>query len=119
MDTCLNYWNPFVPESGVSLSDCVLDLLGSNRRVWVEIMLYGRNIIDQFDDRFFDIRVLENPPDAELASSKAAPTGDECVDSMIILRELSETSSEFLREELPLGVQSVLICAHRTEESRD
>jgi hypothetical protein len=82
---------PVVLELGVSRSDCLLDLRGSNRRVWVEIMLYGSNIIDQFDDRFFNTRVLENPPDAELAflKLKAATTGD------VILRELSETTSEF------------------------
>jgi len=106
------------PESGVSRSDCLADLRGCNRRVWVEIMLYGSNIIDQFDDRFFNIRVLGNPPDAELAILKAATTVDERVDSVIILRELAETTSEFLCEELPLGVQSVLVCANGTKESR-
>jgi len=36
------------------------------------------------------------------------------VNSVVILslRELSETTSEFVREELPLGGQSVLICAN-------
>jgi hypothetical protein len=55
MDTCMNDRIPFVPESWVSLSDCVLDFVGSNRQIWVKIMLYSRDIIDQFDDRFFNI----------------------------------------------------------------
>lgn len=84
----------------------------------MEIILYSRDIIDQFDDRFFNIWVLDNPSDAELAFLKAPPTGDERVDAVIILSEFSETTFEFVREEFSLGMQSVLICANRTKESR-
>jgi len=109
---------PVVLESWVSHSNCMLDFLSSNRRIWVEIILYSHDIIDQFDDSFFNIWVLDNPSDADLTFSKAPPTGDERVDAVIILSEFSETTFEFLREEFSLGVQSVLICANRTKESR-